>query len=979
MAGLWKKYEDMDNAIKDIPMGTRTTGNKHSIPDVYGRQIQFYIALEDAYKCAMKSSMLDYKEVYIWRMLLSLVALKEHNNFPLMWEEVRIPGNNNDNLFYKALKDIPQYPVIADDLENGWINQKFMVLKWKDTDICLISPYTLLYPVADIDAIIKNNLLLKHLLDDVESIRTKNSPGGTGFGSEERYIIYLWLSKAESALYPENEKNDNETVRYHIQKFKEELGVDTSKFDEGNAYEIKRFGQEGDDKFYGKLRSIFDSVEAKIKIGEETFSEKEYFSSNMVFFTKNIFRNCEGNYKINGSNNKYGLLPISKDASKAYCKAGITPTGIDMRWEENERGTYICIKVSAEGAIISKIYQVCELEKGKLSDFAEYTAIPYDVTEESNMPIIAVWPKQIGELWKSHYIFVDGALLGGNLRADGKTIGVNSFVVETENPPYVVALHISSAQKEISVGAIAPERREKTVEGEAMFTADLAVDFGTSSTRIYAKINGNENNICEINISEDCALLLTESSIENIRVQNERSLRKYFIAGEASQEELLSMYMRQSTGRLTTVKPILDGIIYQVGKTEELEKNDGTYNAKVLANLKWSVGETESYYKAYIKQLCVHAASILYDYYQVGTINLKYSVSQSLQPDDRGKIKKIWTEDVAEYLQEHTERIRFNAPTDEVLESTAASNYYLTWQKSQVNGSKGFLIVDIGGGSTDVALWQVDGEKLKEIWHTAVPVAGRLMFTHWIQEYADDLCSASGKSEILAGMCKYLQETRFRNPYLKFAFTERIIAGFFERLLGGYKNEYLNETPWATELHKQIEKPFMLMLFALGYEVGTLLTEGKFTIPSGNGSFCVAFAGKGSRVKEWIDVESDSEANQKSAFRAGVEASAGSGAFHGEIINFTMSPNPKMEVGMGLLVNPAYANTDDCISNVELDLSNDAKRNEILKDAFAACGIAGVNYEDQIANVTNNYKGKMDAVYFFMKLVYHTWMLGDEV
>ena len=103
MSKEWKKYTEIGEIINELERieGMYEPEEKYSIPDVYAKPIQFYLALKDAYD----NQNYTRKEVFTWRGLIAMLALKDYLSLPLEWEYVKVKANKN--IFNKALQHVP--------------------------------------------------------------------------------------------------------------------------------------------------------------------------------------------------------------------------------------------------------------------------------------------------------------------------------------------------------------------------------------------------------------------------------------------------------------------------------------------------------------------------------------------------------------------------------------------------------------------------------------------------------------------------------------------------------------------------------------------------------------------------------------------------------------------------------------------------------------------------------------------------------
>ena len=424
--------------------------------------------------------------------------------------------------------------------------------------------------------------------------------------------------------------------------------------------------------------------------------------------------------------------------------------------------------------------------------------------------------------------------------------------------------------------------------GAATVSADVAVDLGTSATKIFARTSTNTER--EISIEDDEPLVVTSGSTKALQLQ--------FIPPVGnSDKELFSIYKKRDGTVQSSVKPILDGIIYQPRLGEKLEDT-----SRFMTDLKWQVSDQQAYYTAFVKQLCIHVIRLLNKNENVNKINWLYALPASMSNDQAEQISSVWQK-IGCYLNEKMTSIENTVASSYIVESVAASRYFLFDPDENANATKGYLVVDIGGGSTDIALWQGDRTAPQMHWHTSVKVAGRKMFTVWIKKYLWKLGQAAEKKEAektygLMDMVKALYDPA-TGDHVKDALVDRILNAYYTPL----QEEYFSQcicTPagWGEELRSHIRQAISLFTFALGCQIGRFIHEKTFLIPDGPGSFDVAFGGKGGQMLQWLQQGDEDYEDMKAFFRAGMTFENPSDSTS---IVVTLSKHPKSEVAKGML------------------------------------------------------------------------------
>ena len=225
----WKKYNNMDELLEELPDGDEQDSG-HSTPNIYGKAMQFFIALREA----RKDMAFTTGEVRLWRGLLTLLALQRFGNYPLRWERVTIPGGNT------LLNDALNHPPVDSEIllfpnhpEWHWDGSTFYVLTWESEgkppiDILLYSPITLVYPVADWQNVYQSIDPIKRFFLTGPGKEPEQMLNGL-----EAHIVYRWLENLrvffEAALTEKNtRKNENSAqsvILRQVTRFQDDLQV----------------------------------------------------------------------------------------------------------------------------------------------------------------------------------------------------------------------------------------------------------------------------------------------------------------------------------------------------------------------------------------------------------------------------------------------------------------------------------------------------------------------------------------------------------------------------------------------------------------------------------------------------------------------------------------------------------------------------------------------------------------------------------
>ena len=885
----WTQYQNISQVTAKLPNGS-SNDVWYAIPDIYSNALQLHFLLEEA------ASMQKYNSdaVRLWRGLLTLIALKDYLELPLSWERVVLPGNSS-NLLNNALVHPPAEAKNALFSQNNqlWDGKTFFVLKWhfqnkKQIDLLLYSPVTLIFPVAD----------WRNVYTQLESIswydkdRREFLAPESILNEHEKEIVYFWLSQVAMRLTSDVSNSAQRNIRMHLNEYMSTLNVPAIKEESFQLVDIV-----GMNIASGELPGVGQTVKAvlssnMLNIPPEIRSNR-IFSDQICYFkcNQNPFQNCQfsNNYKINSHSNCYAFLPIHKDMWVANSDL---VKNLRLTWSIKDGKEYIIASITINEKPYQREYRVLDVASEETRSLSEkYIAVPYGEVEAHKMPLVSVWPDRVGADWKNYYIMLDGTgCNSGDLQIAQQSVcktGSNEYVVQIGSIPKMIPIvkKRGEAGNEISVGIITPRLNltQKDSAGEAV----VAVDLGTSSTRVFYKIDAK---IDELDIRDDYPTMVTEC-----HQRKELLVRDNFIPPKTfkrSKGTLFSIFRKSSYLKQLkqSVEPMLDGVIYQPSYTGalyavEFLEDSGT---NLISDLKWNRAR-RPYYTAFMKQLLLHV-TILLARKGVNKITWKYALPENMG-EIENQVKDIWEKELVPYL-ESVSNTRHSVE-DRIIESEASSKYFFANPTFPVDLEKGYLVIDIGGGSSDIALWQGTEKRARMLWHTSVSVAGRRLFTRLIEQELQHLCE-DVIEENLEGHVNLIENEKDENR--RSVLTEILLNANFTDLLNNYLDNCLEHSDgWGNKLCLKINKGISLLVFALGYQIGAMMNNGSFSVPVGQGAFVIAFGGRGANILKW---RNDEEEKIVELFKAGINAAGQAANFSVRII---LSDDPKCEVARGLL------------------------------------------------------------------------------
>lgn len=960
---MWHKFNSLQEVLNLMPKNENGTEDKHSIPDVYGRAIQLQISLEYVMR---KSIYKPTKEILNWRGILTMLALQRLHHLDITLDRIDYKkemekfsgeaGRSLGDVFDKAISYPPQKSMFSGT--EAWENGVFhmVCIKGKGevdkVDVALFSPLTLIYPVAD----------LEEEISAVEGIKwfdykKKVFLNPTDVLSKmEKAIVCFWVDCLMDELR-EIAQNTEEPVQsmissvvFHLEQYL----IDLQKAMPANVWKGKKCFEvtEIDRAFGNANKTVVDKLlnrTIKLVLYLSDAKKIEYdkvFSSRLYYIPKNQspFLDCKyaSKHEIRSSSNWYAFLPLGKEVADKCSKDEIEclVQNLNMELSGNYTEYGICVNASLASSNIpgnidiEKIYYD-KSGKGEM------------IKEEREIPAIAIWPPECSERWNDYYIYLNGAQGTIEIDLDNVQKGENKYVSCLKRFPYAIAL---KKDKVHSVGMILPNYEVKSTANVANTNATVGIDFGTSGTTVYAKID-NGNFPILIDIGEDVAQWIIPGDNDEVRM-----LSEYFISVIPEQRELYSIYRMQSENMKQSVKPLLDGLIYQAQENEMIENSP-----KFLAGMKWDIVNNKAYYQAFIEELCLHIRRMLYKY-GVTSVTWRYALPQGMK--EASSYQQIWKNNMLNFLNSTMGDVTHTISAQEYTESEAASLYFLHAPEIKaVNQDKGYLVVDIGGGSMDIAVWQrKQGKEASMIAQTSIPVAGRLLFTRWLalNLNLDEIIAAVFSNDPIKeqlNKIKNISDINIENAVL-----ERIVNSQIEKIM----DAYMQKTGWAKRVERQLEFGMALLLYTLGSFVGYLKKSQILIEQDNTGSFCIALGGNGSKIMNWLSCRE----KLHEMFEKGLKSrEVSSEHCKPQII---LSQSPKKEVAYGL-VQEKNENFEKDMPNIKEEISNQMvmEWNKDFVNSYNS--IFGKNFEfdkDEVCNIMSNSERDKDVCNFFMADMY---------
>jgi hypothetical protein len=544
------------------------------------------------------------------------------------------------------------------------------------------------------------------------------------------------------------------------------------------------------------------------------------------------------------------------------------------------------------------------------------------------LPAICLWPNfvvsdgtaqanVISERWKSYYLFESWRGLAGDERGFSVApINGGSNVRDVQIPSDIVGQ--SDEKCRITVLRSYPEALKCSVEssvptmprggkikatGLLLLTAPkkivappvqdavLGIDFGTTGTAIYSAIGSNAPTRM---IFKDHNLPITATDPnEFIRVTRDWCLPFKQPPGG----QVLSVY--QDFGVVGQRMPVRDGHVLFLQDVAGAGFVHGAPNM-IRTNLKWSEDKQVNLASQdFLVQLCQQSLAELVQE-GVNSVKLCYSYPTAFSDADLGRLSTLWHNVLIRLRDTTSLELTLGDDPAANCEAIAAARYFASGKdNANLVAGRGAISLDIGGGTTDVAVWNRDVGTLHPalLAHLSIKFAGQDVFLEALRRNPSVLSVISNADPEIEGSIAGLE--RYKGSEAAYnAEIDAIISRYGETLLRNLPA--YAETEGVHDLLQIIRLGLSGIAYYIGLQVGQLVAK-KVYIP-GNNRVPVFVGGNGARLFQWCG---DGLATKRfgETLMAGINYACADQLkeFRADTV---LTGRPKQEVAYGLVLPP---------------------------------------------------------------------------
>lgn len=564
---------------------------------------------------------------------------------------------------------------------------------------------------------------------------------------------------------------------------------------------------------FAELRSSEDFFTTQVGLVYTSSEEEQIFTNDLKPITKTINAS-----KVNV------ILPLKEEILN-YLTTSYIKENIDVIID----GTDITVSLDLPLSGIDS-------EK-KLKISKTYKRVNQQIKDFFNAPLIQLWPNFIPPVpkqnersrWEAYYSFFsapEGWEKAGFFYA--KPFWDNCVprkFIEAQNyseiirgksfPEAYICYDIQDAvsgekQSEIGVVLLDISKAQELPSATSNKKCRIGVDFGTTNTVSYYSINGNEPDVMRF----ENRLY----SITNITNENSDDLRRNFFSAviqpnnqdNLKLSSIRSMFHTYSGSADTeSNRPMMSGNIYYLENGSNIDDDDYMVgNSSIHDDIKWNEDGINNMTGFLVQYTMQCLAEAVVD--GATQVEWAYSYPKSYTKRQVLSLSGIWEGTIKNQLDD------INGLTTEItskskLEESVAMAEYFSY-KMKGNVERGMVCFDIGGGSTDVAVWQ-GSEKNGMRYQCSIKFAGRNILNEYLYSLKEkkkslllDLSSKNFDYNSLLNSVNNASATKFNMK--------------LEALLKYYENEIFAILPAKTAT---IEEPISVVVRDIAFSLAGIL------------------------------------------------------------------------------------------------------------------------------------------------------------
>ena len=789
--GEWisESQNTISDLVDDLKVAVNSKTDINSIPDIWARPAMYEAILGD------ESHHLHQKFVAEWRGILAIIALREARGLKnIKLEKFIVPAASEltgaEPKFEQVVAKLLPEKFKKFGMDQNSIMQIFTI---NNKPLAFVWPGLLVCPAVGLDKIIVNNIswwndrdisdptkflsdaekvLLKHWIGNVSSglarldrrentlLTLMNSfeedlavddvdtrmAYGNRIGVEGAYkfidypVMPVLSEKCieDSVVKLVNQKGTNaKTLLVIVPGMDKQWDIAANKIVVAGTATFDAvanlcFGGQ----IFGENKKVINGIDIG-QFNAELCSSEDFFTDKIgiCYGTDNRFSNSLVSLpiRIDGADARV-ILPI-KQKLLEYLHAEWIAEHVIVNVKEQPGGQTgsdieVEIDLPLSGNKTERLIKISKIYHRSVGEIVDYDLLP----------VIQIWPnfETVEEnAWQAYYSFFD-APIGWQRKTfyaepywtdiKPRSIETNKtyaeIIVGKKFPEAYVCYSVeenASGNKKDEIGLILLKKPLKIQKSSSNKNCEIGIDFGTTNSIAYYAINDEEPDIIRFQNRLYSVVDWDFTSVEELR-------RNFFSKKEQPEQNITSIrsifhtFIGEYDGELD--EPLMRGNIYYLEGANTTAEDDGNIEG-LHDDMKWSEDGTDNM----IGFLMQFAMQCMAEVIAKGAtrINWNYSYPSAFSIQQNEDMKRIWEKHVLPSL--HVISKLSVSEISNKTESVAMAEFFTKRMDAAVQ--RGIVCFDIGGGSTDIAIWQGD-KKSGRRHQCSLKFAGRKILNNYL-------------------------------------------------------------------------------------------------------------------------------------------------------------------------------------------------------------------------------------------------------
>ncbi|MGN7986146.1 hypothetical protein ACTJKC_02340 [Pedobacter sp. 22226] len=390
-------------------------------------------------------------------------------------------------------------------------------------------------------------------------------------------------------------------------------------------------------------------------------------------------------------------------------------------------------------------------------------------------------------------------------------------------------------------GIIVPKWRNANNAGDSY---TFAVDFGTTNSHIEYSVNGGQPRAFDITENDIQAVsLISEETEHNFSglgaVDLRTTVSKEFIPRIIRKDSTFSFPIRTALSQSRSLAPRAGGTALLEFNIPFVFEKDIDKNSRYFTNLKWDSRESnnEMRIRAFIEQLMVMIrAKVILNGGNLEATKVIWTYPVSMSAVRKDRLGALWNSLYRQY-------INGRGDTFSLSESLAPYYYFKTNQNLQASGFGTSVLMDIGGGTSDVVVYRDNIPVLVSSYRFAGNTIfgdgfnefGNIPTNMLVRKYYREFDELLNEHSILKSIADELFANNKAADFNAFLFSLSNNAAIKNKALLDYNSKLADDA--------DIKIVFLYFYAAKIYHVAQVMRKKDIALPSN-----VIFSGNGSKV-----------------------------------------------------------------------------------------------------------------------------------